>query len=244
MSGNAATAQISFPKDGYYLFYEGQNTGPFTMEEVLQKFDGGAIPRTTPLWFPGLANWITVADLPDLDRREPAAKEIALPQKDRPDDIIVQLKGNPLSLKPQSVKALVTFEDLRRTDLVYDEVAKIWVRSDQHSVVRVFYSMPASPSPLPFVAIEPKIEPVTEPKAAAAPIPAKAAKTAAPTGQSWAKYIWILIAIAALALVAFSVWTFFPAFRGLLSLTRSPATIQSAGFISYSDDEPFTVETN
>ncbi|MEQ1877959.1 MAG: DUF4339 domain-containing protein [Bdellovibrionia bacterium] len=149
MSGNAATTQITFPKEGFYLYYEGQNLGPFTMEQVLQKFDGGAVQRTTPLWFPGLANWITIADLPNLDRRGPIAKEIELPEKDRPDAIIIQLKTHALPLRPQSVKALVTNEDLRRTDMVYDESTKNWIRADQHPIVRAYFSMPAGPTPLP-----------------------------------------------------------------------------------------------
>ncbi|HEX4924392.1 MAG TPA: DUF4339 domain-containing protein [Bdellovibrionales bacterium] len=222
MSQNAATAQIVFPKEGYYLYHDGQNVGPLTQEGVMQKFESGAIARTTPMWFPGLNNWITVADLPDLDRRKHVAGEVALPEKGRPDDLIVQLKGTPVALRPQSVKALIAAEDFRRTDLAYDENAKNWIRADQHISVRFFFSMPGAPSPLP---------PVAEAK------PSEIAQKTKPAPEAAKPAVrkWLLQASVVVGLIFAGtlIWFFYPTLKQFLSFTSSPATLSSpATFIT------------
>lgn len=236
MSGNAATVQMTFPKEGFYLYHEGQNLGPFTMEQVLQKFDSGVVVRTTPMWFPGLANWITIADLPDLDRRGPVAKEIAIPEKDRPDSIIVQLKNHPIPLRPQSVKALVTNEDLRRTDMVYDENAKNWIRADQHFAVRAYFSMPGAPSPLPATGTT-SVEGKTSDAKTALKTNAKAPAKATDANSKKVKIVWILVAVVGAALLAALVWTFFPLFKNVQSSFKSPATVQPASFLALPVEE-------
>jgi hypothetical protein len=166
-----ATTSINFPKEGYYLYLDGQNQGPLSQEQVMERFQKGLVQRTTPLWFPGLANWITVADMPELDRRKLQSAETPVPEKDRPEAIIVQVKGQAVPLLAQSIKALIVAEDFRRTDLVYDEGAKNWIRSDQHSVVKLFYSMPSPPNALAHLSVVP----------AAAPAAAAVSATAAPS---------------------------------------------------------------
>ena len=259
MSGNAATVQIQFPKEGFYLYNEGQNLGPFSMDQVLQKFDSGVVTRTTPLWFPGLANWITIADLPDLDRRGPVAKEIPLPEKGRFDDIIVQLKTHPMSLRPHSVKSLVSNEDLRRTDMVYDEGTKKWIRADQHPVVRAFFSMPGGPNPLPEAA-KAEVKPaeaevkaaevkLPEAKPAASASSETAAKSAAATLRGGAaaeaveakgkksKTLWIALVAIGLVLLGILVWLLLPMLTKVATAFKSPAQVAPASFMALPVDD-------
>jgi hypothetical protein len=135
------------PEDGIHLHLNGESIGPFSLEYIVQKFNAGELERNTPLWFEGLKHWIAVGDVPGIDRRKAQEPVAQVPQKDRPDALIIQLKGVALPISPGSLKAMVQNHDYRRTDLVYDDASNGWVRADQHDEVRAFFGAPPPPPP-------------------------------------------------------------------------------------------------
>ena len=49
--------------DAIYLAVEGQQKGPYTLNQIQQLCANGEINRELPAWYDGLANWITVGQV-------------------------------------------------------------------------------------------------------------------------------------------------------------------------------------
>ena len=56
----AASAPAPPPPPQYFLFINGQQTGPFTQSQIAQMATAGMVAPTALVWAPGYADWVEV----------------------------------------------------------------------------------------------------------------------------------------------------------------------------------------
>ena len=64
-----------------YLFRNGNQEGPFTLEQVRAQIKGGILSLADPAWIESWRDWKTVADLPELLAVPPAVPTVKVEKK-------------------------------------------------------------------------------------------------------------------------------------------------------------------
>jgi GYF domain 2 len=67
---------VSRIKTVIYLFRNGKQDGPFSIEQVKAQIKGAVLSMSDPAWMDGWPDWKTVADIPDILKPEPTAVQI------------------------------------------------------------------------------------------------------------------------------------------------------------------------
>lgn len=57
------------PPAGYFLYINGQQTGPLPVQQIQQMLAGGQINGQTLAWKQGMAGWAAVSTLPEIGER-------------------------------------------------------------------------------------------------------------------------------------------------------------------------------
>lgn len=139
-------APLKVPNDGFYLLVGEQRIGPISLDEVKAKFDAKVITRSSYVWYAGLANWITVGDLPTFDRRDAAAPpEQKVPSQGT--QLWVFDRGKVVAIDEAQLRSQIQANNFRRADLIFVDETKEWVRADQHPKFGALFTRNAPPLP-------------------------------------------------------------------------------------------------
>ncbi len=60
-------APTRLPENHYYIAIDDEQTGPFSAAEFEQALDEGSVQVDTLVWYPGLGEWVTAGELPELE---------------------------------------------------------------------------------------------------------------------------------------------------------------------------------
>ncbi len=159
------SAVLKIPGANLYLLIGDQRHGPFTLDQIQSKYATGEIARGTYLWYPSLANWITVGDIPSIDRRDaptPSEKPAAPSEEEK---VWIYEKEQVISIAVETLVAQVRDNHFRRADLVFDEPSNQWMRADQHPIVARLFRPAVPPPILPALAAAAPVAPTVAYKA-------------------------------------------------------------------------------
>lgn len=136
---------LEFPEKNLFILLGDQRLGPLTLQDIHARFASGEISRGTFLWYPGLLNWVTVGDVPGLDRRNEPEPSSDL-KKARKSQVWVYDRGKVVAIEVEELRRQIRDNQFRRADMVYSDSTSKWVRADQHADFASLFR-PAVPPP-------------------------------------------------------------------------------------------------
>jgi hypothetical protein len=130
---------LKTPQKDLYLLIDRVKTGPLTIDEVLDLFHKQKIVHSTPLWYPGLLNWVTVGDMSDLNRRQSSGPP-PIPAPSASSALWIHFQNQVIAMSVERVQQLVKEKKFRRGDYAYYGETQTWIRADQHPLLTSVFS--------------------------------------------------------------------------------------------------------
>lgn len=132
--------ELKTPQRDLYILLDRVKTGPLTLAQVKEMFDKTQINRTTPLWYPGLLNWVTVGDIPDFNRRISTGPP-PIPAAATQAALWIHFQEQVVAMTVDQIDKLVKDKKFRRGDWAYDAERGSWLRADQHPLLTHVYAI-------------------------------------------------------------------------------------------------------
>jgi hypothetical protein len=130
---------LNTPHKDLYVLIDRVKTGPLTIGDVRKLFSEEKVTRATPLWYPGLLNWVTVGDIAEFNRRVSSGPP-PIPKSVENAALWVHFQDQVIALTVEQLSKLVTDRKFRRADYTYHAETKSWVRADQHPLLTKIFS--------------------------------------------------------------------------------------------------------
>ena len=144
-------------KPSYYLYYQGNQSGPYTTQQMLDGIAQGTVPRGSLVWQPGWAEWVRVETVEQFAVAFPPAV---------PADIqyFVIVNGERVGpLTEADVNARITSLESRATDLAWKRGLEAWAPlSTFAEFADAIAAVETPPVPPTDVEVPPIVEPEVE----------------------------------------------------------------------------------